>query len=623
MKIGNWCRKNNPTPDPTNDFIQNPNEKGNIHKVFTISLNEVDGKYTYDKINVEEFTETKIFRYLYRRGSARGADITPTSKFAGDMEKTFKNKILKNISDIETGADAIGLDADEKKQIGKMKEALSIGSTEIITSLKQFSKEMPQNQGCIVTLVFQRGKEKQYIGDLDLFRRVLASKAREKYYIQYGKKALGNHQVCSVCHEKKGEVYGFVNTYNFYTVDKPGFVTGGFRQQDAWKNYPVCYECATNLELGKKYVKENMSFSFYGFNYFLIPKFLNQDLMEETMEILEDAYEQRASEILEASFKQKYINRLTSAEDEIFDIIKDYGDYISFDFLFYAEKQAAFNILLHVEDVVPSRLKKFFNTKSRLDEIDIFKNQVNQDDGTRQVVFNFGILRDFFPQISKNRTYDKHFLELAGKIFALKSIDYHFIIRSVVNKLRSVFVKGKSTKIFCLRGYMLLNFLSALGILTKGGVRMETHIIKDLQNSFYAEDKSMADKIEFFFNSHIDFFDSAPKKACFLVGVLVQKLLNIQWIDKGATPFRNKLKGLRLNEDLIKSISKSAQDKLEQYGKNYYRELETITSQFMVACGGKWKVTNDEIAFFFTTGMNLASLFKSNKEERQNDDPDQ
>jgi len=641
MKIGSWCKKSEPASDPINDFIQNPNEKGNIHKVFTIILNQANGKYLYDKINVEEFTETKIFRYLYRRGSARGADITPTSKFAGDMEKTFKNKILKSISDIEKDVDAIGLDADEKGTIIKIKKTLSSDSKEIINSLKKLSGDMAQNEGCILTIVFKENENKRYIGDLDLFKKVLANKAKEKYYKQYGKKALGLHQYCSVCHEKQNEVYGFVNTYNFYTVDKPGFVTGGFRQQDAWKNYPVCYDCATSLEIGKKYLNENMSFSFYGFKYLLIPKFLNRGLMEETLEILEDAYEQKASEILKTSFKKKYIYRLTSAETEIFDLIKEYDDYVSFDLLFYVEKQAAFNILLHVEDMLPSRFKRLFEIKAHLDEINIFKKQ--KKDGKRQVIFNFGILRDFFPQISKNLTYDKHFLELAGKIFLLKPIDYHFIMQAIVNKLRSVFVnnrlkeyeKKKEIKIYCLRGYMLLNFLKNLGVLTKGGIRMDIKIIKDLQDSFYSEDISMTEKIERFFDSHSGFFDSAPKKACFLVGVLVQYLINVQKFrnkkhsnsgkkdDKSfKAPFMKKLYGLRLDDKLIKKLAFEAQNKLEQYDKNYYQELEAVIAQYMVVSGTKWILTNTEISFYFITGMNLASLFKE-KEEVENDGTDE
>ncbi len=64
--------------------------------------------------------------------------------------------------------------------------------------------------------------------------------------------------------------------------------------------------------------------------------------------------------------------------------------------------------------------------------------------------------------------------------------------------------------------------------------------------------------------------------------------------------------------------------KLEQYGKkgkNYYRKLETIIAQYMVTSGGQWNtLTNDEISFYFTMGMNLAGLFKSEKKNEEGDD---
>lgn len=620
MEIGNWVMKKESESDPIGNFIQNPNERGNIQKVLTISLKNQQGKYVYEGVGVEQFTETRVFQYLYRRGSARGADITPTSKFAGDMNKTFNNKIIKSIHNIEKNAGLIGLEDEEKEIIKNISAVLSDKKDTITESLISRSDEIPNNQGIILTLVLENNGNKYYIGDINLFKKVLKQQVKEKYYKQYGKKSVGNRQCCSVCRQKKAEVFGFVNTYNFYTVDKPGFVTGGFRQKDAWKNYPVCYECAVHLELGRKYLYENLSFSFYGFKYLLIPKFLNHEMMEEAMEILEDAYEQKASEMLDTSFTQKYTNRLTDAESELFGLIKDYNDYLSFDLLFYMEKQAAFNIILHVEDILPSRFKKLFQIKARLDEIDIFKSHIRKDDGRRLVIFNFGLLRDFLPFISKTRTYDKHFIELTEKIFALKPIEYRFIVQAIVSRIRSTFVKGQSTIIYCLRGYLLLNFLAELGILKKGGMRMNIQPIEDIQEDFHSGDKSIPEKIERFFEAHTGFFDSASKKAVFLAGVLVQKLLNIQWRDKnGATPFRSKLKGLRLNEALVKSISKDAQEKLEQYKKNYYKELESIISQYMVVSGSGWRLTNDEISFYFTTGMNMAGLFKTEKEEEEND----
>jgi len=549
MKIGKWVGERDGTIGSIEKFVQNPNDKGNIKKVLTITLSKRDDSLIFKDVDMEEFRQKYLLKYLYRRGSSSGADVTPTSKYAGDMKKTFKKKIVRSIQDITKEGKNLGLDSDEQERVQMICDVLSSNEDSITKRLIERSEEIEKAEGAIITLVFLENGKKQYIGDIDLFQKVLSSKAREKYFKQYGKEALGNNQMCSVCLKERAEVYGFVNTYNFYTVDKPGFVTGGFKQQDAWKNYPVCFECAGSLELGKKYLNENLRFNFYGFRYLLIPRFFTDRIMEDSLDVLEDMSDRRATEMIQTGFDQTYINRLT--------------------------------------------------------------------------VFNFRVLRNFFPYVSKARSYDKQFLELVGKIFSLKPVDYHLIIKAIVTKLRSRFVNDEYTKIDCLAGYLLLNYLAGLGILSKGGERMEVKPIEDLKESFGSEDTSVSDKIELFFDAHEGFFDNAEKKASFLVGILIQKLMNIQWQEKNATPFRAKLYGLRLTEPLLKKISYEAQDKLEQYKQNYYRELENVIAQYMVVGGSGWSLTNDEISFYFTMGMNLADLFKSKKEGDNNDRPEE
>ena len=623
MKIGKWAGERDGTIGSIENFIQNPNEKGNIKKVLTIALRKQDDCLTYKDVDIEEFRQKYLVKYLYRRGSPNGADVTPTSKYTGDIKRTFKKKIVQSIQDITKEGKNLGLDSDEQERVRMIYDALSSNEDSITKRLIERAEEIEKGEGAIITLVFLENGGKQYIGDIYLFHKTLSSKAKEKYFKQYGKEALGNNRMCSVCLKERAEVYGFVNTYNFYTVDKPGFVTGGFKQQDAWKNYPVCFECAGNLELGKKYLNENLRFNFYGFRYLLIPKFFSDKLIEKSLDVLEDMSDQRAAEIIQSGFDQTYINRLTNAENEILDLISQEKDYVSFDLLFYREKQSAFNILLHIEDILPSRFRVLFELKARLDAIDIFRKEISKKDGKRLLVFNFRVLRNFFPYVSKTRSYDKHFLDLVGKIFTLKPIDYHLIIRAIVTKLRSRFVNDEYLRIDCLAGYLLLNYLAGLDILNKGGERMEVNPIEDLKGSFSSEDINISEKIELFFNAHAGFFNNAEKKACFLVGILVQKLLNIQWQENNATPFRTKLYGLRLTEPLLKKISYEAQDKLEQYKKNYYRELENVITQYMIVGGSGWSLTNDEINFHFTMGMNLADLFKSKKEGDNNDRPEE
>lgn len=617
MKIGKWTGEKLGQAGSLSNFVQNPNEKGGIGKVFVILLEQRPNDWVFKDVDLEEFSEKHILRYLYRRGGAQGSDITPTSKFAGDIIKTFENRIVRCVRDILKESDQLGLTDVERQAAQAMTETLTINAQAIEERLRQRVEELQKREGAIVTVALQQDGKKSYVGDLPLFQKVLMSRSKSKYYQQYGTKSLAYNNHCSVCQTEQQEVYGFVNTYNFYTVDKPGFVTGGFQQQHAWKNYPVCLQCACNLELGRRYLNENLNFNFYGFRYLLIPKFFNDETMAEVLDILEGDLSDKAGKSIKASFQQDYINRLTDAENEIFELFSEQNDYVSLDLLFYREKQAAFNVLLHVEDVLPSRFRVLFETKARLDQIDIFRQETSRKDGKRLLVFHFGILRNFFPYMSKTRSFDAHFLDLVGKVFSLKPIDYQFVIQAIMKKLRSSFVQNEYMKVDCLSGYMLLNYLSNLGILSKGGVCMDIQPIEDLREVLETEVIDVPTKVEMFFRAHRGFFDIPEKKACFLVGVLVRKLLNIQkWDKKGARPpFLAKLQGLRLNEALIKRLSYEAQHKLEEYDKNFYHKLETVIAQHMIAAGEKWTCTNDAISFYFTMGMNMAGLFKSKKEE--------
>lgn len=127
-----------------------------------------------------------------------------------------------------------------------------------------------------------------------------------------------------------------------------------------------------------------------------------------------------------------------------------------------------------------------------------------------------------------------------------------------------------------------------------------------------------AKQAELFFEEFSDFFNNDAKKAIFMEGVLAQLLLDIQKSDRGSTPFRSKLQGLKLDERVVKELLPTIQNKLEEYGKNYYKDLETVISEYMIQAGDGWRMSKDEISFYFVLGMNLSDKFKSRKKEEAN-----
>lgn len=588
------------TDDPLKILIDNPANRGTKNILF-ILLNEENEKFKYRGIEIEEYSNEKLEKYLYRKGSgARGTDVTPISMVT-DVEKTFEIKILNWFKNYNS----------DKNNKNEMLQNIYLCIKENKEKILQDLKEKSALENNIISFKIN-GK---YLGDFEIFRNILVNKASENFYKKFGKISKSENKLCSICKKKSGEVYGFVSTFNFYTVDKPGFVSGGFQQKDAWKNYPVCLNCALTLEEGKKYLGDNLSFSFYGFKYLLIPKFLKgvkKDIQKDIFKRIELQKDPK--------FGKKAIKHLTNDEDEALETMSEQENYLNNNFLFYSAPKgfcgAVFNILLYIEDILPSRLKQLFKAKEVVDQEEIFQNceiDIYQDRkkiGKGLLEFNFGILRTFFPRISNNRTFNKYFLDITNKIFTNKPVEYNFLLNFIVKKIRDDFVKNYPTKIDTMKAFMLLNYLNELNILKckkEESTKMERSILPKEIGS------EMKEKTEVFFDKFSDFFDSDIKKAIFLEGVLAQFLLNIQYQERKATPFRIKLKGLKLDERQIKKLLPEIQNKLEEYRKNYYRDLELIISNYFVSSGNDWNISSDEISFCFVLGMNLSYLFKKEK----------
>lgn len=610
-RIGDYVQRNNGGEDLLSTFIENPNGNGKYKFVLIVVLSEKNGEYDFSHVDMEEFN--RFQKYLYKKGAPNGTDATPTSKIAGDLGRTFRNRFLKWFQNY----DSYDLSSEEKEDLQRMNAAISNDAEKILAGLQEkFALKGPKDNA-IITLGIEKNGELQYLGDIALFKNILLRKGKDRYYIKKSQgESKGLEAACSVCKEKKDEVYGFAIPWPFHTFDKPGFIAGGFEISDSWKNTPVCFDCATRLELGKKYIEERLDFSFYGFRYLLVPKLALGGDFQDVLCILAGK-DQKRKQKLSGEVRKS----ITSDEEEILDIVKEMKDFISNSLIFYKKEQSSYRILLLIEGVLPSRLKKLFDAKDRVDERFKVYYDLLLSDGQKEknhLEFNFGVVRRFFPQESKNRTYDKIFLEVVNKTFVGDQIDYYLLIDFIMRRAREAFIQGYPTNIATLNGFLLLHYLNELNLLRDCKEEMKEMDEKGRLISIEdLEGLPMEQKVERFFEANKSFFTSDAKKATFLEGVLAQKLLNIQWMDKNATPFRTKLHGLKMNEALMKRLLPEIQNKLEEYGKNYYRDLESIIAQHFILAGENWKETDDELSFYFVLGMDTQKLFKNDKEDKE------
>jgi len=483
----------------------------------------------------------------------------------------------------------------------------------ILSELEPKINSVDSKENSILTLVIEENGFIRYVGDFEVFRKILKNNGASRFYSKYNITSKSDDKVCSICKTHK-EVYGFVTPYEFYTVDKRGFVSGGFDQSKAWRNNPICLECALKITAGKEYIEKYMSFGFYGFNFLLIPKLLNNSTNEDLFDTFEKFNEKKFT------FNKEYKNFLQANESDILEILSEEDNYLNFNFQFYEKSNSAYRILLYIEDILPSRLRELFKSKEIVDKRKIFSNYYSNDTEVKSIQFTLGNVRWFFPNTLDDPDLNKYFLEITNGIFTGASVDYNFLLKYIMRRIRKDFRNENSTRYSLFLGFQMLDFLSNLYLLgnyTGGNCVNSTNLSILLSDMEPKENNGYEARTNVIFSEFEHFFNTDAKKAIFLEGALVQYLLNIQKFQRGSAPFRTKLRGLNLDERYVKRIFPETINKLEEYDANYYKELEYLVSKYMIQSGNNWKMSNDEISFYFVLGMNLSNLLKPPKPEKE------
>ncbi len=557
-EIGRWLRQKRRI-DELSTLIQSPFPEG---YVILLKVNLDHNKF--DGVELEQYDATKVNRYLYRKGESNGPNPSPAARIT-EVEKTFSKKILawfNKYKNLDTEGDLLA----------QIENILTQHQDEIIKKTGEILGTIDKNANKLLTIKIKKDNSWYYPGDLEVFRTLLTEIVNTQT-----KEVAADNQVCSICGERK-KVSGDPRVFKFYTIDKPGFIAGGFNKSLAWKNFPLCYKCKLEIEEGRRFIEENLSFNFCGLNYFLIPRLLLTNIQPEIMEILLDS---RRVVSLQETVKR----RITEDNREILDCVAREKDVITVNFLFLKKEKSAERILLLIEDIFPSRIKEIFEAK---DEVD---RRFPRADGNG---FTFRKIRQFFARSSEkkqNYDLDNYFLEIVDSTFRGKRLDLAFLCRFYMAVIRSEFIKEEHFKPLVDDALMGLMFFRRLGLISFQEVNdMEQTIFDDV------------------FGRFAEMFNNPAARGVFLLGALTQLLLNKQRRERGAAPFRKYLKGLRMRESDIRGLFPKVRNKLEEYdsfdrGK---AQIATEITKYLLAASKGRKMSTDEINFYFACGMSLA-----------------
>lgn len=594
-------------------YIQNMfPEKDNYDIILAVfNFNETENGFdcAFEGVDIQKVSKNNYAQFAYRKGSARGGDITFTTKF-GDIEKKFKTLVENQLKPLV-----------QKLQTSENQNEFSIFSTllKFLQNVENFqlvkkqlsdvyealSKEQKTSSG--LSILFKVKDETKYLIDFKVIQDILTASGTEEKSEKYDVKSEGKNQICSICLQKKEILHGFASPFKYATVDKPGMVSGFFKQANNWKNYPICTDCSLHFELGRTYITSNLSRYFYGKAFYAIPKTLigdDTDSLKKSLRYLKDLY----GNLIEDS------NKTVKNEDRIWELVAIEDDYFNLNLLFYEENPTtkAIKIKLMLEEIVPSRFRKLFvDIPKQINEHPLYEKAIVIKKETFPLEFRFGILKNFF---------DDDFYELIQKTFMLQKFSkenlyarFMTVIRENYNKMQTSDGYVENTKLTVLKAHLTLRYFQALGLIEYNSnfKFMDTLETQERKSSFDL------DKLRRFITENQDFLDTDYKIGIFSVGILVRLLLNIQQRELSNTPFENKLRGYHLNHELLKNIYLEALVKISQYQKNFfaYGNLKDFIAQHFVLNAHKLsKISNNELSFYFVAGLEFGNQFKTKED---------
>ena len=591
--IGEWQLQENKDLEPVDLYIENMfpgKDYQMLLLVFEIKINDGELSCEYKGIDIEKVSAEKedYRKFAYRKGSANGGDITLTTKISSPVEKKItgiKTKTFKNILAFNKGKHT------EIKYFELLKISFFdneiIFSTEIDELFKNFTKNETVSTGLSFKII-ENGHEK-YLRDYDLLKEMIISSGATSNYIHAGTESKSKKKLSSVSNEISEDIFGFASPFKYSSPDKPGFISGFFNKKKNWKNYPISSKETLILELGRKYIQLNLTGYFYGNEYMTVPHPIiktNSEDLEKIINLLKTAFDEE---------KQAKKEKKKRAEDRVQKIIADEKNYFYIDLMFFTEdkKTGAISINLMLEEILPSRFRQLFiDAPEKINKNILFKNAITIKKELQDLTFSFQIVKNFF---------DKNFLEIVQKIFLGNIISKDFLLENIIGIIRKNYNASKTSDGWVepinwtvKKAIMLINYLQELNIITynKNYKYMEVENTQKKESRFYLEGFNT------FVKENSNFLDSDIKVGIFSVGVLTRFLFDIQSANLNNTPFENKLRGYKLNPELLMQVYTEALDKIQKYQKNFYvyTDLRDIVNKYFVLNSQELnKMTNNEL----------------------------
>ena len=377
---------------------------------------------------------------------------------------------------------------------------------------------------------------------------------------------------------------------------------------------PLSFENAKKVKIGFEAVDKIFSHNFYGLKLAIIPTLLNNN--KDTFKMILKIFERvKKGDIQKIKEGEEVIN--LELENIAIEEEKEQIPVLN-TILFYNKSNAAVDVLLQIDDILPSYIS-FVAKNLSLQNIKAFKNKDIKDSG--ETIYLQNIFEDRLEIMNillSSKKIDKD--TLIEKFFEL--IYYGTVNKSSKNKKRvdwSKYFNGyySNRSIEAIERYItLFNALEKLKQKIRLKKECDVHEVENI------EDKK--EKIEFLLKNS-EFLEDDVLKTAYLLGMLSSAIINWQFASTGSDSYNKWLNNLgAITKDTLPRIWKKAEEsirKLNSISKSSNHTINTIKDLTLIyapkAFNSDKVVKGAYVSLAFAMG---GSDFNKLKEKKENSD---
>jgi len=510
---------------------------------------------------------------VYRSGPSNGTDFTPCCKFASNTA----NRLFKAVNELAAYAE---LPENKKKSLDASIECFESRKEEIWQEVESKAKSETLDKD-------KRGFVYWEIDSKPVYEWQEAKQLLQQKFLIPFKKGGNRIGACSICGQDELEVYGNVSIIACYNLDKPGSIAGGFKDNEAHRNFPVCQNCAFSIAQAFTFAENNFTSSMAGETYMLLPYTSDAEIYEQLHETLK-------------SNPERYqLSKNTDLVCEEIDLVKYFskqGKQIALAVIFFKKEQKSWRVIAEIQQLLPNRLHELHHAAEIIaDSQDLF----GKDDKNLQIsAYTF---KTFSGSSEKNSVNTLRAWLIA--LFESHVIDYNVFLHNLVSKIIST-GKADADKLNWVtrQAWGLYRYALETNLIKLDKIQGEINMQLVIPDSSYGE----------YIKEHSEFFRRPEIVATFLTGCYASVVASVQYKERGATPFTKKFIGRLLTKQQLQSIYREGHAKLTQYRKLAYvikkegKGLDPDLANSWVVCGENWNISDDEATFAFTIGYSLA-----------------